>query len=162
MSYSYRLPRKYRYRGGSDNRGMAIGAVIVAVAVLGAAQHGKAAAVIHGHGAAGIPAHAAVYAPAGSNEALANQMAASGYGWTGALDTCLVDLWTHECGFYAYAANPTSNARGIPQNINGWSASYQPGNASQQITWGLNYIAGRYGNPCAAWAFEMSHYPNWY
>ena len=44
MSYSYRLPRKYRYRGGSDNRGMAVGAVIVAVAVLGTAQHGKAAA----------------------------------------------------------------------------------------------------------------------
>jgi hypothetical protein len=89
-------------------------------------------------------------------------MAASRYGWTGAQATCLDDLWIHESGFDAYAANPSSDARGIPQNIDGWSADYQPGNASQQIAWGLNYISGRYGNPCAAWAFEMSHVPNWY
>ncbi len=101
-------------------------------------------------------------ASGGSNEALANSMAASGYGWTGVQATCLDDLWTEESGFSAYAANPTSEARGIPQNINGWSANYQPGNASQQIAWGLSYIAGRYGNPCAAWTFERSHVPNWY
>ena len=57
--------------------------------------------------------------------------------------------WTscgrRKAGSIAYAANPTSDARGIPQNINGWSAGYQPGNASQQIAWGLAYIAGRYG-----------------
>ena len=98
----------------------------------------------------------------GSNEALANSMAASGYGWTGQQATCLDELWTEESGFSAYAANSTSDARGIPQNISGWSASYQPGNASQQITWGLDYIRGRYGTPCAAWSFETSHTPNWY
>jgi hypothetical protein len=98
----------------------------------------------------------------GSNEALANNMAASGYGWTGSEASCLDDLWTEESGFSAYAANPTSDARGIPQNISGWSAGYQPGNARQQIAWGLSYIAGRYGSPCAAWAFERSHVPNWY
>ncbi len=98
---------------------------------------------------------------ANSNEALANQMAA-GYGWTGSQATCLDELWTHESGFDAYAANSTSDARGIPQKISGWSADYQPGNARQQVAWGLAYIAGRYGNPCNAWAFEMSHTPNWY
>jgi hypothetical protein len=97
-----------------------------------------------------------------ANEALANQMAASGYGWTGVQATCLDELWTHESGFDAYAANSTSSARGIPQNINGWSAGYQPGNASQQIGWGLRYVEGRYGTPCVAWSFEMSHTPNWY
>jgi len=135
-----------------------IGAGIAAVLALGLA-HGKTAAAIHGHAAAGITAPSA---PAGSNEALANQMAASGYGWTGVQATCLDDLWNHESGFDAYAANPSSDARGIPQNIQGWSAGYQPGNAGQQISWGLAYISGRYGNPCAAWAFEMSHTPNWY
>ena len=123
----------------------------VAVGVILAAAQG------HGHAAT-----VTVAASGASNEALANQMAASGYGWTGQQATCLDDLWNHESGFSAYAANPTSDARGIPQNINGWSASYQPGNARQQVAWGLAYIQGRYGTPCAAWAFEMSHYPNWY
>jgi peptidoglycan DL-endopeptidase CwlO len=97
-----------------------------------------------------------------ASEVLANQMAASGYGWTGGQATCLDELWTEESGFSATAANATSNARGIPQNIAGWSASYQDGNASQQISWGLSYIKGRYSTPCAAWTFERSHTPNWY
>lgn len=123
-----------------------------------------AAANSHDHAgnAAAAGTAVAAAAPAGSNEALANSMAASGCGWTGSQATCLDDLWNHESGFDACAANPSSDARGIPQNINGWSGTYQPGNASQQITWGLAYIAGRYGTPRAAWAFEMSHTPNWY
>jgi peptidoglycan DL-endopeptidase CwlO len=122
-----------------------------------------AAAQGHGHpGGGGGPGAQTVAASGTSNEALANSMAASGYGWAGGQLTCLDELWTHESGFDAYAANPSSDARGIPQNINGWSADYQPGNARQQITWGLAYIQGRYGTPCAAWSFEMSHVPNWY
>ena len=117
-----------------------------------------------GHGQSG-PVHAADAASTGSgssNEQLANSMAASGYGWTGVQATCLDELWTEESGFSAYAASPASDARGIPQNISGWSAGDQPGNAGQQIAWGLAYIAGRYGSPCAAWSFETSHVPNWY
>ncbi len=130
----------------------------IAAGLLLAAGHNQGGPV-HA-AAASIPA---VSAGSGSaNEQLANTMAASGYGWTGAQASCLDDLWTEESGFDAYAANPASDARGIPQNISGWSAGYQPGNASQQIAWGLSYIAGRYGNPCAAWAFETSHVPNWY
>ena len=97
-----------------------------------------------------------------SDEALANQMATSGYGWTGGQLTCLDELWTEESGFSAYAANPTSDARGIAQKITGWSADYQPGNAGQQVAWGLAYVHARYGTPCAAWIFERSHTPNWY
>jgi resuscitation-promoting factor RpfB len=133
----------------------------VAVGLLLAAGHGQVGPVHAAAASAGSAA--AISAGSGSsNEQLANNMAASGYGWTGAQATCLDDLWTEESGFDAYAANPASDARGIPQNIGGWSADYQPGNASQQITWGPSYIAGRYGNPCAAWAFETSHVPNWY
>jgi hypothetical protein len=33
-------------------------------------------------------------------------------------------------------------------------------NPITQITWGLSYIAGRYGTPCAAWA--QSRAANWY
>lgn len=98
---------------------------------------------------------------ANANERLANQMAA-GYGWTGEQAVCLDELWTEESGFSAYAANPTSDARGIPQNIQGWSAGYRPGDAAGQIKWGLTYINGRYGSPCAAWRHEKSVSPNWY
>ena len=119
-----------------------------------------AAAQGHGHGHDG--AAGATLTSANSNVALGQEMA-SAYGWgSGAEWTCLDELWTHESGWSATAANPSSDARGIPQNINGWSAGYQYGNARQQIAWGLAYIQGRYGTPCAAWAFEMSHYPNWY
>jgi hypothetical protein len=119
-----------------------------------------AAAQGHGHGHDG--AAGATLTSANSNVALGQEMA-SAYGWgSGAEWTCLDELWTHESGWSATAANPSSDARGIPQNINGWSPGYQYGNARQQIAWGLSYIQGRYGTPCAAWAFEMSHYPNWY
>lgn len=123
-----------------------------------------APATAHGahHGtSAAIAAPAALGGTPAQNEALANQMAAA-YGWAGRQVTCLDDLWIHESGFSAYAANPSSDARGIPQNISGWSAGYQSGNARQQIAWGLAYIKGRYGSPCDAWDFEMSHTPNWY
>ncbi|MGH3267620.1 MAG: hypothetical protein ACRDN1_00875, partial [Trebonia sp.] len=85
------------------------------------------------------------------------------YGWTGQEDQCLNWLWTQESNWSTTAANPTSDARGIAQKITGWSADYQPGNAVQQITWGLAYIANTpYGThtPCGAWAHEQAD--NWY
>jgi resuscitation-promoting factor RpfB len=97
-----------------------------------------------------------------SNEALANQMAAA-RGWTGSQRTCLDELWTEESGFSAAALNSQSGATGIPQLLP--SAHQVPADWSSpevQIKWGLEYIAGRYGTPCAAWAFERSHTPNWY
>ncbi|WP_456236389.1 aggregation-promoting factor C-terminal-like domain-containing protein [Actinomyces mediterranea] len=33
-------------------------------------------------------------------------------------------------------------------------------NPATQITWGLGYIAGRYGTPCSAWAH--SNAVGWY
>jgi hypothetical protein len=94
----------------------------------------------------------------GANVDLGRQMAAA-YGWTGQQFSCLDWLWTRESGWNAYAANPTSDARGIPQNINGWSA-YPPGEPGPQIAWGLSYIKGRYGSPCSAWAHEEAD--SWY
>ena len=123
---------------------------------------GIAAAAVYLGGHRVVPIAPAV---ASSNEALANQMAASGYGWTGSETTCLDELWTEESGFSAYAANPHSDARGIAQKITGWSADYQPGNARQQIAWGLRYISHTpYGTttPCGAWRHEKSTSPNWY
>jgi hypothetical protein len=61
-------------------------------------------------------------------------------------------------------ANPGSGAFGIPQALPGsrmasagpdWQAS-----AATQITWGLRYIRGTYGSPCAAWSHERA--AGWY
>ena len=139
--YRQRLTRNQKFAGSAIAAGLLLAAV-------------------HGHTPASTASATAPAAAGGSNEALANSMAASGYGWTGSQATCLDELWTRESGFDAYAANPTSDARGIAQNINGWSADYQPGNASQQIAWGLSYVAGRYGSPCGAWSHEEAM--SWY
>ena len=55
----------------------------------------------------------------------------------------------------SYAANPTSDARGIAQRIEGWGPGYEPGNAGQQIAWMINYIKGRPRAPKGA-AFEVA------
>ena len=100
---------------------------------------------------------------ASANQALAKQLAINmGYSdWTtGQQWSDWVALWNQESGWNIDAANPTSSARGIAQNINGYSSDYLEGNAVSQITWGINYIAGRYGNPSAAEAHERAN--NWY
>lgn len=94
------------------------------------------------------------------NQALGQSMAQA-YGWsTGAEWTALNNVAMKESGWDDTAANPTSDARGIAQNINGWSQNYQEGNAAQQIAWMLAYIKQRYGDPIAAWNHELS--AGWY
>ena len=74
--------------------------------------------------------------------------------------SCLVSLWNRESGWNVHASNP-SGAYGIPQALPGskMGAGWQ-NDASVQINWGLGYIAGRYGNPCGAWAHSQS--TGWY
>ncbi len=77
---------------------------------------------------------------------------------------CLYNLWMRESGWRTTAGNPSSGAYGIPQSLPASKmATYGPDyltNASVQITWGLNYIKGRYQTPCGAWgAFETK---GWY
>jgi hypothetical protein len=138
------------YHGGKKSSPL----MVVAVAVI---------AISLAHGAAGGASATTVSAVSGATSSGANvtlgQTMAAQRGWTGAQFTCLNQLWTQESGWNAYAANPTSNARGIPQNINGWSA-YAPGDATGQIAWGLSYISSRYGTPCAAEDHERNF--NWY
>jgi hypothetical protein len=92
-----------------------------------------------------------------ANQALGRSMAAL-YGWgAGAEWTALNNIVMAESGWDASAANPTSDARGIAQNINGWGPGYQEGNAPEQIAWLLSYIKGRYGDPVKAWAFHLAN-----
>lgn len=94
------------------------------------------------------------------NQALGQSMAQA-YGWgSGAEWTALNNVAMRESGWSDTAANPSSDARGIAQNINGWSSNYQEGNAAQQIAWMLGYIKQRYGDPIGAWNHELSE--GWY
>ena len=99
----------------------------------------------------------------GSAKAVAADLVAA-RGWGSDQYDCLVSLWNKESGWNVYAANRSSGAYGIPQALPGSKmasvgADWQT-NPATQITWGLNYIQGRYGNPCGAWGHSQS--VNWY
>jgi hypothetical protein len=97
---------------------------------------------------------------AAQNKKLGQKMAKS-FGWDGGAQwIALNNIIMSESGWSDTAANSTSNARGIGQNINGWSSIYQEGNAAQQIMWTYRYIKQRYGNPVNAWNFHQAH--GWY
>ena len=98
-----------------------------------------------------------------SAKAIARSMMAS-HGWGDSEFSCLESLWTRESSWNYQAENASSGAYGIPQALPGSKmsevASDWETNPSTQITWGLNYISGRYGTPCSAWAHSES--VGWY
>ena len=89
----------------------------------------------------------------GTAQAIAYDMVLA-RGWGQGEFDCLVALWNKESHWNVYAHNVRSGAYGIPQALPGdkmatagadWAT-----NPATQITWGLGYIAGRYGTPCGA------------
>ena len=100
---------------------------------------------------------------AGSPQQIAQAMLAS-FGWSSSQFSCLDPLWAHESGWSVTAYNAGSGAYGIPQALPGSRmASAGPDwqtNAATQIRWGLEYIKGTYGSPCAAWDHEQA--TGWY
>ena len=101
-------------------------------------------------------------AASGSPQQIAEAMLAS-FGWSSSQFSCLDPLWAHESGWSVTAENP-DGAYGIPQALPGSKmASAGPDwqtSAATQIRWGLEYIKGAYGSPCAAWAHELA--TGWY
>lgn len=97
------------------------------------------------------------------NQALGRAMCLDA-GFSGSQCADLIKLWQKESGWNHKAYNGGSGAAGIPQALPGSKmasvASDWRTNPRTQITWGLNYIKGRYGNPSAAWAHSVSY--NWY
>jgi len=98
----------------------------------------------------------------GSAQAIGHDMVIA-RGWGEDQFACLVALFNRESGWNVYAANP-SGAYGIPQALPGskmatagadWAT-----NPVTQISWGLGYIAARYGTPCGAWGHSQS--AGWY
>lgn len=108
------------------------------------------------------PARVRATGDAGAAQAIAYEMVKA-RGWGDEQFACLVDLFNRESHWNVYAANP-SGAYGIPQALPGSKmasagADWQT-NPATQITWGLGYIAGRYGTPCGAW--QASETKGWY
>lgn len=107
---------------------------------------------------------APVPAPAASGDPRAIAQAMLNARGQGSQFSCLDQLWNRESGWSLTASNASSGAYGIPQSLPGSKmasagADWQT-NPATQITWGLSYIAGRYGSPCAAWAHSQSS--GWY
>jgi len=78
--------------------------------------------------------------------------------------SCLEKLWIRESQWNPAARNPSSGAGGIPQalpmsKMSKFGSDYAT-NPATQIRWGLDYIKGRYGSPCGAWAHSES--TGWY
>jgi uncharacterized protein YabE (DUF348 family) len=83
------------------------------------------------------------------------QQLAAARGWTGSEWTALYQLWEHESGWNPSSNNFWSGACGIPQADPCSKISDQ--SAAGQITWGLNYITGKYGDPESALAYWQAH-----
>ena len=99
----------------------------------------------------------------GTAQAIAYEMVLA-RGWGQGEFDCLVALWNRESHWNVYAHNTRSGAYGIPQALPGEKMAtagddWQT-NPATQITWGLGYIAGRYGTPCGAWAHSEAK--GWY
>jgi hypothetical protein len=102
-------------------------------------------------------------APSGSPQQIAEAMLGS-FGWSSSQFSCLDPLWEHESGWSVTAYNAGSGAYGIPQalpgsRMAGAGPDWQT-NAATQVRWGLEYIKGTYGSPCAAWDHEQA--TGWY
>ena len=106
-------------------------------------------------GTKALPDPTAVAVAPGSAQEIGKQLAAA-RGWGDDQFACLLPLWSHESGWRVNAANSSSGAYGIPQALPGSKmasvADDWQTNPATQITWGLNYIGGRYGDPCGAWS----------
>ncbi|WP_308800070.1 aggregation-promoting factor C-terminal-like domain-containing protein [Agromyces silvae] len=129
-----------------------------------AAAEAEAAAKAAAERAAATPSAPAAPANPSGAQAIARDLMAAQYGWGEDQFACLVALWSKESGWNVSAENRSSGAYGIPQALPGSKmasagADWQT-NPATQITWGLGYIAGRYGTPCGAWNTSQSQ--GWY
>ncbi|WP_318208981.1 MULTISPECIES: transglycosylase SLT domain-containing protein [unclassified Streptomyces] len=77
---------------------------------------------------------------------------------------CFSNIVDHESTWNYKAVNPSSGAYGLVQALPGnkmaSAGSDWQTNPATQIKWGLNYMNDRYGSPCGAWSFWLSH--RWY
>ena len=85
-------------------------------------------------------------------------------GWDYDQFSCLVKLWERESNWRWNATNKSSGAYGIPQSLPATKMAKAGADwrtdPETQVRWGIGYIDGRYGSPCAALVHSDEH--NWY
>jgi hypothetical protein len=121
------------------------------------AGHGGAQLVMQADGDAVLdaPGHVTLWSTNTSKQRYAiTQLAA--HGWGPDQFGCLNNIWVRESGWNELAGNP-AHAYGIPQADPGSKMAAEGAdwltNPRTQIRWGEDYIQGRYGTPCQAWAY---------
>ncbi|CAB4540368.1 unannotated protein [freshwater metagenome] len=119
--------------------------------------------VVSGQRARGVTVRIAPYPEPGTPKAFALQEVTS-RNWDYNQFSCLVKLWERESNWRWNATNRSSGAYGIPQSLPASKMASAGAdwrtNPETQILWGLGYIDGRYGSPCAALVHSDVH--NWY
>jgi Transglycosylase SLT domain len=90
------------------------------------------------------------------------QLPAHGWGASQASQfSCLNNIWVRESNWNELAGNP-NHAYGIPQSNPGSKMASEGSdwltNPQTQIRWGEDYIQGKYGSPCQAWAYWQTHH----
>ena len=132
-------------------------------------QNENASGASSGTPSSSTPASSAPVTPASSatqgNATFADLEAiGKSMGWSGSQLAAWWQVITLESGGRLTAQNPTSNAYGIAQFINGASEYYtyggNPDTVTGQLTAMANYIKQRYGTPTAALAHENANH--WY
>jgi hypothetical protein len=163
MAYRYRYRIRGRRRWLRRLHRRRLLAAVLAGLVLAVVVHASAGT------SPAVPAQAAAAPAAVSGNVALGQQLAGGYGWgSGPQWDCLYALWQRESGWSNTAENPKSGAYGVAQALgHGPTNQYPSGPAnppqsdpSAQIRWGLGYVQGTYGTPCAAWAHEEAD--GWY
>jgi hypothetical protein len=124
-----------------------------------AAQNASTSTSTQTTGGTGVTTTAPPADPTAAEQTGKNMLASFGFD-TATQWPCLYDLWQRESGWNVYAENPYSGAYGIPQSLPGdkmaSAGSDWQTDAATQIKWGLGYIKGTYGTPCAAWQNELN------
>lgn len=144
-----------------------------AAATAGAEVDRAAAEAAAAAAAAAAEAQRVANTPDGARNT-ARAIAAGSYGWGDDQFSCLSQLWQKESRWDLHAQNndfspssapiPANQAYGIAQSgpgskMGSVGADWET-NASTQVAWGLAYIKGGYGSPCAAWSHSVA--VNWY
>jgi hypothetical protein len=95
---------------------------------------------------------------------IARQILKNKFGYGSNQFECFNNIIMRESKWKVDATNPSSGAYGIPQALPGSKMASEGSdwrtNPATQIIWGVKYMKGRYGSPCAAWSFKAAN--GWY
>jgi hypothetical protein len=151
------------FLGGSESSIIAsiLGGSIASLPLGAQSTSGSSAASTLGQavGAIGAQVSGAVGNGKSSLQSYAKNLLAK-YGWAGQWNS-LNNIVSHESDWDPTAKNPSSGAYGIPQSLPANKMASAGAdwmtNGDTQLTWMMQYIKGRYGDPDKAWSYWQKH-----